>query len=127
MLKLSEMLKLGVVFIFFSLFLVSCGHPFISIEVRTGGEVVYPYQKPKVDGPEAGCGWPYTVCPGKFSGGKVVDKKEVPPFTFYRLQSGEEFNNVTVPPVVVEGTIEVGDAVEIQISNDGTTTMKKAS
>lgn len=110
--------------IFFSLFLVSCGHPFISVEVQTGAEMAYP--KSKGDGPQAGCWPPMSYCPGEVAAGIVVKIQEVAPLTFYRIKMGKEYRNFTKPPAEVEGTIEKGDTVEIHTSDDGTMTIKKA-
>ncbi|MEO8325994.1 MAG: hypothetical protein ABI618_09100 [Nitrospirota bacterium] len=109
---------------FFSLFLVSCGHPFISVEVRTGGEMVYP--KSNGDAPQAGCWPPMTACPGKVAAGEVVKIQEVAPLTFYRIKMGNEFRNFTKPPAEVEGVIAKGDFVEVHTSDDGTMTISKA-
>ena len=113
-----------VVLLFLSVFLASCHHPFISIEVRTGGEVLY--SKPKGDGPQAGCWPPMSYCPGEVEAGTVEHVQKVDPLTFYRIKMGKEYRNFSEPPAVVEGTIEKGDTVEIHISDDGTMTMKKA-
>lgn len=110
--------------IFFSLFFVSCGHPFISIEVRTGGEIVSPSDNG--DGPQGGCKPPWSACPGKYLGGEVVAIQKVDPLTFYRIKIGKEYRNFSVPPTVVEGTINKGDTVEINISNEGTMSIEKA-
>ncbi|MDR4460774.1 MAG: hypothetical protein MRJ67_09705 [Nitrospirales bacterium] len=124
MLKLSGI----VVLLFLSIFLVSCNHPFISVEVRTGGEIApLPSPPPTPSDPDPTCFWPLFTCPGELNIGKVVKKEEAGEITFYRIQMGENYRNITAPPTVVDKTISEGNTVEISISEDGTMTMRKPS
>ena len=125
------MLKLRVVgfLALLSLFLVSCGHPLISVEVKTGGEIISPpYQGPPSN-QQPGCWPPMTACPGTLNVGNVVKKDalEGTKITFYTIKVGQSYRNFSAPPTVIEGTLEVGNTVEIIVSDDGTITIKKAS
>ena len=109
-----------------SIFMVSCHQPFISVEVRTGGEIASPPYRP-TDKAEPACRPPFSACPGYLEIGKIVNIDASGPLTFYRIKFAHEYRYFTKPPTVVEGTLEEGNNVQITVSDDGIITIKKAT
>ena len=121
------MLKVRVILVslLVSIFMVSCHHPFISVEVRTGGEIAGPYMSPNKAAPA--CRPPFFACPGYLEVGKVVNIESSASLTFYRIKFADDYRYFSKPPTVVEGTVEEGNNVQITVSDDGIITIKKAT
>ena len=78
--------------------------------------------------PQAGCGWPFSVCPGIAIMGEVIKKETTGQQTIYSVKenSSDTVWNIAVPPGQILGDehIEKEDKVEIG-SRNGVQTINK--
>ena len=98
-------------FLVFSTLLIACQTPFIDIDISSGQTRLLP------KGPQAGCGWPVTVCPGVSTRGIVEKKISLGHQTIYSVKEehSDTIWNILVPPaqVIGDSTIEKDSFVEI--------------
>ncbi len=112
-------LRILMVFLLFSALLVGCKSPFISIDIKTGGETVASGNN--VDDPDTACRKWLRVCPGYKIGSIVTHIQKINKnITLYIVKSIETSKSIHVPPSQVSGTVAVASNVQVETLDDGT-------